>query len=186
MDPLDIVIYPAEVLAKSSREITDINDDIRQLVADMQRTMYAAPGIGLAAPQVNRDVRLCLVDISNPLREEPRNLHVCINPKVIARSGSIVWEEGCLSMPKLFREVKRPGRVTVEATDLNGDLRRIEAEGLLAVCLQHEIDHLDGVMFVDRLSPLKRKMALKEWNRIREKLLKEAEQRRDSAKAKAP
>jgi peptide deformylase len=175
MDSLDIVIYPADVLSQTAREVGHLDDDIRKLIEDMTATMYAAPGIGLAAPQVNRSLRICLVDISNPHRDEPRQLHVLVNPKITQRAGTIYWEEGCLSMPKLFRDVKRSARVTVEAVDALGQERRIEAEGLFAVCLQHELDHLDGVMFTDRLSPLKRKMALKEWTRLREKFLRERE-----------
>lgn len=169
-EKLEILLYPHEVLTTPAEPVKEIDDDIRKLVDDMIETMYDAPGIGLAAPQIGRSVRVCICDTANKDEGEEPQLYVMINPKVVESSGSIAWDEGCLSMPQLYREVKRPGKVTVEALDRDGKPYTVEAEGLLAVCMQHEIDHLDGVMFIDRLSRLKRRMALKEWVKIKRSL----------------
>ena len=129
----------------------------------MTETMYAAPGVGLAAPQVNVHKRLVVIDVS----EDKNALMVLVNPQILAQEGTQEYEEGCLSVPGVYSKITRAARVRVQAQDLEGKPFEVEAEGLLAVCLQHEIDHLDGKVFVDYLSQLKQ-------NRIRTKLLKQA------------
>jgi peptide deformylase len=135
--------------------------EVQRLVADMAETMYAAPGIGLAATQVNQHIQLILVDTS----KEQNDLQVFINPKIVAKSGEQDYEEGCLSVPGVYEQVTRAEKITVEALDINGKKFKLNAEGLLAVCIQHEMDHLLGKVFVEYLSPLKR-------NRIKSKMLK--------------
>ncbi len=134
-----------------------VTDYERQLAADMLETMYEARGIGLAATQVNKGVRVVVMDLSEG-RDEPRFF---INPEIVDRSGSQTCEEGCLSVPGIYAEVERAEKVTIRALDLDGEAFELEADGLLAVCIQHEIDHLDGKVFVDYLSPLKRRMVEK-------------------------
>jgi len=152
--PRTILKYPDPALARKSLAIGEIDDKLRQLAKDMAETMYANEGIGLAAPQVGECCRLVVIDITGPEKRE--NLQFLVNPRVIAVEGSVVSEEGCLSVSNYRSEVTRAERVTVEALDLDGNPVRIEADGLLAVCLQHEIDHLDGVLFIDHISRLKR------------------------------
>ncbi|OIP34932.1 MAG: peptide deformylase [Deltaproteobacteria bacterium CG2_30_63_29] len=173
MAVLDIVLYPEAVLKAVAKPVKKVSAEIQRLVDNMLETMYAAPGIGLAAPQVGVSKRLCVVDVSNPQEGEPLNPYVLINPEIIDRAGKILWEEGCLSLPGLYREVQRSSRITVRALDRQGVERVFEAEDLLAVCIQHEMDHLDGIVFPDRLSLLKKKLALKEWKRLREKKLED-------------
>ncbi|MDK2124985.1 peptide deformylase [Parachitinimonas caeni] len=148
---LNILHFPDERLHTVAKPVTDVDDSIRQLVADMGETMYAAPGIGLAATQVDVHLRIIVVDIS----ETKDNLQAFINPKIVEADGNCKSEEGCLSVPGIYEEVERAERVTVEALGLDGKPFRIEADGLLAICLQHEIDHLDGKVFVEKLSRLK-------------------------------
>ena len=161
MAVLDILIYPDPRLHQPAQTVAAVDDDIRQLIDDMTETMYAAPGIGLAAPQVDHLKRVIVVDISTS-RDA---LMTFVNPRIIAREGSKESEEGCLSVPDIYAPVKRAEKIRVRALDRNGDDFEIEAEGLLAVCIQHEIDHLDGKVFVDYLSRLKQ-------DRIRKKLSK--------------
>lgn len=151
-----ILKYPDPTLARKSLEIGEITDELRDLAKDMAETMYANDGIGLAAPQVGECCRLVVVDISGPDKRE--DLRVLVNPRITAKDGSVVSEEGCLSVIGYRSDVARAEKVTVEATDLDGRPVTIEAEGLLAVCLQHELDHLDGVLFIDRISRLKRSL----------------------------
>ncbi len=158
---LNILNYPDPRLHTVAKPVAEVNDEIRQLVKDMAETMYAAPGIGLAATQVDRHIRLIVMDLS----KEQNALRVFINPKIIAEEGEQVYEEGCLSVPGVYEEVTRAERVTVEALDEHGKKFRLDAEGLLAVCIQHEMDHLLGKVFVEYLSPLKR-------NRIKTKMVK--------------
>jgi len=160
---LKIVYYPDPRLHKVAQPIATVDDTIKTLVADMAETMYAAPGIGLAATQVDRHVRLILVDIS----EAKNDLKVFINPEILAVSGQSEHEEGCLSVPGIYDTVTRPERVRVRALDREGQPFELETDGLLAVCVQHEIDHLNGKVFVEYLSRLKQE-------RIRKKLLKQA------------
>jgi peptide deformylase len=167
MAKLTILEYPDPRLRTRAQPVTAVDDSVRQLVDDMLETMYEAKGIGLAATQVDVHRRVLVTDVS-PDRSEPRAF---INPQIIEREGSTEAEEGCLSVPGIFDTLRtRAEKVRVRALDRDGQSFEIEAEGLLAVCLQHEIDHLDGKLFVDYLSELKR-------NRIRKKLEKERRER---------
>ena len=161
MTYLEILIFPDSRLRIKAKPIDAVDDDIRQLAADMLEIMYAAPGIGLAATQVNIAKRLIVIDVS----EEKTQPLVFINPKLRDIEGEEITEEGCLSVPGFYETIKRGARVTVEALDRDGQKFELTAEGLLAVCIQHEVDHLDGKLFVDYLSELKR-------SRIRKKLEK--------------
>lgn len=148
---LPILHYPDQRLHKVAASIKRVDDKIRNLINDMAETMYAAPGIGLAATQVDVHRRLLVIDIS----ESQSNLQVFINPEIISAEGEAECEEGCLSVPGIYEKVTRAAKVTVSALDENGRQRTIEAEGLLAVCVQHEMDHLIGRVFVEKLSRLK-------------------------------
>ena len=158
--PLSILTPPAAILRAKARPVGPADADrVRDIVPRMMAAMYAAPGIGLAAPQVGLGLRIAVVDLMAD--EKPAPIHM-INPEITRVSEE--WatrEEGCLSLPGQYAEVSRPARVLVRYHDLDGARREIEAEGLLAACLQHEIDHLDGVLFVDHLSALKRNMILR-------------------------
>ncbi|MBU3643967.1 MAG: peptide deformylase [Candidatus Methylopumilus sp.] len=158
---LDILNYPDPRLFTVAKPVQQVDGRIQQLVSDMAETMYAAPGIGLAATQVNVHEQVITIDIS----DQRNQLLVLINPRIIAKDGSQVYEEGCLSVPGIFEEVTRAQHIVVEALDVQGKKFTMEAEGLLAVCIQHEMDHLLGKVFVQYLSPLKQ-------NRIRTKLVK--------------
>ena len=158
---LKILHYPDDRLHTVAKPVPVVDDRIRRLVADMAETMYAAPGIGLAAPQVDVHERLLIIDIS----QKRTALQVFINPEITHAEGRAVREEGCLSVPGIYEEVERAERVTVRALDADGQAFSLDAEGLLAVCVQHEIDHLKGKVFVEYLSRLKQ-------TRIRQKLKK--------------
>jgi peptide deformylase len=163
MTRLTILRYPDPRLHTKAKPVVAVDERIRQLVADMHETMLAADGVGLAATQVDVHERVIVIDTSDARNE----LHVLINPAIVARSDERVFgDEGCLSVPETYDKVQRHARVTVRALDRDGSEREIEAEGLLAVCIQHEMDHLEGKVFVEYLSPLKR-------NRIRARLLKQ-------------
>ncbi len=151
-----ILTYPNPELKKKSAPVAVVTDSVRELVRDMTESMYAAPGVGLAAPQVGIHQRVIIIDISG--KSEPPNLIVAINPTIVHAEGEAYDEEGCLSVPNYAANVKRYARVIVKALDLDGAERTWEAEGLLAIAFQHEIDHLDGVLFVDHLSTLKREL----------------------------
>jgi peptide deformylase len=157
---LPILIAPHPVLKARCRAVTDADaDQVRALVPRMFATMYKAPGIGLAAPQVGAALRLAVVDLMPDDRKMPI---VLINPEIMAESEELeTREEGCLSLPGQYAEVVRPARVKVRFTDMSGAKREIDADGLLAACLQHEIDHLQGVLFVDHLSVLKRNILMR-------------------------
>ena len=155
----EIIKYPDPVLLTRSEEVSEIDSGIRQLVADMVETMHAAPGVGLAANQVGVTRRVAVVDLS--VGKDPTQLIVLVNPRVISTDGSIVEEEGCLSIPGFTEKVERPSRVVVEALNFEGVLSRMEGEGLLARALLHEIDHLEGILFIEHLSPLKRRLIRK-------------------------
>ena len=161
---LNILTLPDKRLKTVAKPVEQVTDDIRDLAHNMLETMYAAPGIGLAATQVNHHVQLVVMDISEQ-HNEPR---VFINPKITARNGEQVHEEGCLSVPGIYADVKRAQEITVEFLDLDGQPQTLTADGLLAVCIQHEIDHLKGIVFLDHLSVLKRKMALKKLAKVAE------------------
>lgn len=149
------------VLREAAQPVNGIDEDVRALIDDLMDTMYEADGIGLAAPQVGVSARLFVYDIREP--EDARG--ALINPRIVETSGRQKEEEGCLSIPDLREIVSRAGHVVVEGLDADGEEVRIEADGLLSRCLQHEIDHLDGVLFIDRVSPLKRKMLLNKWSK---------------------
>ncbi len=167
---LEILRFPDPRLRNEARPVAEVDAAVRQLVDDMFETMYEAPGIGLAATQVNVAQRIVVIDISEE-HDEP----LCfINPEILEREGEEQMEEGCLSVPGFFESVTRAERVKVRALDCDGKPFELDADGLLAVCIQHEIDHLDGKLFVDYLSNLKRQ-------RIRKKLEKEARQRTDES-----
>lgn len=148
---LDILTYPDPRLRQRASPVDAVDAQVRQLAEDMAQTMYAAKGIGLAATQVGVTKRVVVMDLS----AEHDQLLVLINPRVVARDDSQECEEGCLSVPDVYETVERALRVTVSYVDLDGEARQMDADGLLAVCVQHEIDHLDGKLFVDYLSRLK-------------------------------
>ncbi|QVL48601.1 MAG: peptide deformylase [Thiocapsa sp.] len=165
MAKLDILTFPDPRLRRKAIPVARVDADIVRLVDDMLETMYAAPGIGLAAIQVNVPRRVVVIDVS-----ENHDTPLClINPEILAREGEEQMDEGCLSVPGFFEPVKRAERVRVQALDREGEPFTLDADGLLAVCIQHEIDHLDGKLFVDHISMLKRQ-------RIRRKLEKEQRQ----------
>jgi peptide deformylase len=149
---LTILNYPDPRLHTVAKPVKEVSHEIKRLVADMAQTMYQAPGIGLAATQVDRHIQLILVDTS----KEQNNLQVFINPKITHKDGSQDYEEGCLSVPGVYENVTRAENITVEALDINGKKFTLNAYGLLSVCIQHEMDHLLGKVFVEYLSPLKR------------------------------
>jgi len=159
MSKLEIVTVPHQVLRQPAESIKDINQQIVELAKAMVETMYAAPGIGLAAPQVNQSVRLITVDLT--VGEKENQLIILVNPEIVEAEGEDVQEEGCLSVPDIQEKVKRPFRVLVKGYDLDGREKSIEAEGLLARVFCHEVDHLNGTLFIDRLSPLKRSLIRK-------------------------
>lgn len=157
MSKLDILEFPDPRLRRVAKPVESVAERERELADNMLETMYAAHGIGLAATQVNEHVRVVVMDLSDS-RDQPR---VFINPEIVRRDGSQACEEGCLSIPGYSAEVPRAGEVTVRALDREGEPFELDADGLLAVCIQHEIDHLDGKLFIDYLSPLKRRMVEK-------------------------
>jgi len=163
MTVLTVLHYPDDRLRTIAKPVATITDQTRQLVADMLETMYAENGIGLAATQVNVHQRVVVIDVSES-RDQPL---VLINPEIIAKSGDTTYEEGCLSVPQSYANVERAAEVTVKAQNSAGEWFELKADGLLAICMQHELDHLLGKLFIDYLSPLKR-------DRIKKKLEKEA------------
>ena len=157
---LPIIWAPDPVLKTKCASVPDVDDDLRRLMDDMLMTMYTAPGVGLAAPQVGALKRVIVVDVTG--KDEPRSPLQLANPEIVAASDELqIYEEGCLSLPDLFADVERPRAVTVKYLDRDGEERKVDAEGVLAVCLQHEINHLNGVLFTDHLSALKRNMFMK-------------------------
>ena len=157
-----LVILPDARLRQVSTPVGTIDDEVRTLAADMLETMYDAPGVGLAAIQVGVTKRVVTIDTSKD--ENARQPQVFIDPEIVwASEEKRVYDEGCLSIPEYYGEVERPDRVRVRFRDLSGETREIEADGLLATCIQHEIDHLDGVLFIDHLSKLKRDRVIKKF-----------------------
>jgi peptide deformylase len=160
----DIIILPDKRLRLVSDPVKKIDAETKKLVADMFETMYDAPGIGLAAIQVGVPRRIVTMDLSK--KEEDAKPHVFINPQLLSVSDDkVVREEGCLSIPEFYEEVERPAKVKVKYLDLDGKEHELEAEGLLATCLQHEIDHLNGVLFIDHISRLKRTLITKKFSK---------------------
>lgn len=160
-----LVILPDPLLRQVSKPVERIDDELRKFAADMFDTMYDAPGIGLAAVQVGEPIRMLVLDVAG--KDEPKNPQVFINPEILAKSEDMnVHEEGCLSIPDYYAEVERPARISVKALDLDGKEKIVEADGILATCLQHEIDHLNGVLFIDHISKLKRDMVVKKFKKL--------------------
>ena len=160
MSERKIIIEPDPILRKKSESLEKVDDEIRELLDDMLETMYAAPGIGLAAVQVGILKRIIVIDISKD--KEKKNPLFLINPEIISRSKKTsVYEEGCLSLPGHFAEIERPAECQIKFVDYNGKEKELIANGLLATCIQHEVDHLNGVLFIDYLSKLKKDMIIK-------------------------
>lgn len=173
MTVLKIYVAPHPVLKKVAEPVETVTDETRQLIDDMLETMYATEGIGLAAPQVGVSQRILVLDVEQNdgvnMEEKKNKPMFFVNPEIVWTSDDInVYQEGCLSVPGQYADVERPEKVRVKYLDYNGEEQELEADGLLATCIQHEIDHLDGVLFVDHLSTLKRDMLLrklKKWTR---------------------
>ncbi len=158
-----ILSYPDPELKKKSQPVTVINDKIRELVRDMADTMYDAPGVGLAAPQIGVHQRVIVIDVAG--KDEPPNLIVAINPVIIHAEGESYEEEGCLSVPTYAANVRRHARVVVKGLNLEGEEVNWKADDLLAIAFQHEIDHLDGILFIDHISQLKREIFRRKYRR---------------------
>ena len=161
----DIVIWPDPVLKKPAAPVARVDDELRRLLDDMAETMYAADGVGLAAPQVGVSQRVVVIDTS-PRQEGQRLLHL-VNPQILRTEGETTYTEGCLSVPGEAEDVERAAKVWVRALDRDGKPFEVEGDGLLAIALQHEIDHLDGVLFVDHLSSLKRELIRKRMKKLK-------------------
>jgi len=159
----EILIIGDPVLTRKSERVDDITEDVVRLARDMVETVHAAPGVGLAAPQVGVSKRIIVVDLS--VGENEDALHVLINPEIVSKEGEIICEEGCLSVPDIKEKVARPYRVVARGLDLEGRPVEIEGEDLLARALCHEVDHLDGILFVDKLSALKRTLIKKKFKK---------------------
>lgn len=160
-----LIILPDPVLRKISTPIERVDANLQKLADDMLETMYQAPGIGLAAIQVGEPLRLLVIDVAG--KDEPKAPQVFINPEILWKSDELnVYEEGCLSIPDYYAEVERPKRIRVSYLDRDGKKQECEADGLLATCLQHEIDHLDGMLFIDHISKLKRDMVIRKFKKL--------------------
>ena len=160
---LDIYTYPNPVLREKAKSVKNIDKSLQRLIDDMIDTMYDAPGIGLAANQVGRPLRIIVVDVQ---REDCEyGLIVLINPELLSAQGEVSYEEGCLSVPDYFATVTRHGEVVVCGLDRNGETIQISAKGMLAIALQHEMDHLDGKLFIDRISPVARDIFKRRWKK---------------------
>lgn len=161
-----IITLPDPLLRQLSKPVERVDDDLRKFADDMLETMYDAPGIGLAAIQIGEPLRMLVLDVAE--KEEPKNPQVFINPEIVSSSEDLfnVHEEGCLSIPDYYAEVERPAEIMVKAIGLDGKEKLTKADGLLATCLQHEIDHLNGVLFIDYLSKLKRDMVIRKFKKL--------------------
>lgn len=165
-----LIILPDPVLRQVSKPVERVDDGLRRFADDLLATMYDAPGIGLAAIQVGEPRRMLVIDVSK--EDEARAPQVFINPEIVATGDALnVYEEGCLSIPDYYAEVERPAEVTVRYLNLKGEVEEIRADGLLATCLQHEIDHLNGVLFIDHISKLKRDMVVKKFAKAARKAI---------------
>jgi peptide deformylase len=151
-----ILHYPDKRLREAGKKVDVISPEIQKLVDDMAETMYAAPGVGLAATQIGESLQLFIIDIADA--EEPSDLRVFINPEILEAEGDITWQEGCLSFPGVQEDIERSLKVKVRAQDREGKWFELEAEGLLAVAIQHEYDHLQGVLMIDHMGPLKKRL----------------------------
>ena len=170
----DILTVPHPVLKQVSTPVTEVTDDLRRLMDDMLETMYDAPGIGLAAVQVGEPVRVIVMDLQEKPADAPEDAEgikkprYFVNPEIVWKSEDLApYEEGCLSVPEVYDEVQRPARVRLKYLDYNGNAVEEEADGLFAVCIQHEMDHLEGVLFIDHLSKLKRDRAVTKVKKLR-------------------
>lgn len=168
-----VLLFPDPRLKRKCAPITQVTDEIRALAVDMLETMYEEPGIGLAAPQVGEAIRLIVVDTTWTEEDSERSPLVLVNPEIVSREGTVLWTEGCLSVPDYQAEVERAERVRLRAQDLDGNAIEIDAEELQAICLQHEVDHLDGILFIDRISRLRRSLYV---NKRRKDLRREDEE----------
>ena len=159
-----ILTEPNKILREKSTKVEQIDEDIRKLMDDMAETMYAAPGIGLAAIQVGVPKRVIVLDITS--KDQPRNPMYIVNPEIITKSENVsTYEEGCLSVPGQFAEINRPDKCHVKYLDYYGNQQEMRAEGMIATCIQHEIDHLEGILFIDYLSKLKKSMIVKKLSK---------------------
>ena len=171
MTQRNIIIEPDTILRKKSEILEKVDNEVRGLMNDMLETMYAAPGIGLAAVQVGIPKRLIVIDISK--EKEKKNPLFLINPEIISKSkNTSVYEEGCLSLPGYFAEIERPAECQIEYIDYEGKKKEMKANGLLATCIQHEVDHLNGILFIDYLSKLKKDMIIKKLVKQKKELNK--------------
>ncbi len=179
MSKLPLVIYPDEILKTRCSDVAAIDQDIFDFVTAMAETMYGSNGIGLAAPQVARNIRIMTVDVE---QEDGRKaLLNLINPVIVEAHGRTTYEEGCLSFPGLSAEIKRRKQIHVQAYNLAGDLVDFDADGLLSICIQHEMDHLNGVTFVDRLNPVQRKLVVRDY--LKQRTWDEEDERLDAIRA---
>lgn len=158
-----ILHYPDPRLREKARPVAEITPEIKQLCEDMAETMYAAPGVGLAATQIGEPHRIFVIDVAG--EDEPSQLRVFINPEIVGREGGVTWEEGCLSFPGVTEDIDRAAQVKVRAMGVDGKLFELEADGLLAVAVQHELDHLDGVLMIDRMGALKKRIVDRKMRR---------------------
>lgn len=166
-----IVTYPHKALTTPAQPVVTFDAALHTLLDDMAETMYASNGVGLAANQIDVLQRVYVIDTGG--QDDPQLIEF-INPEIIEKSGTITWDEGCLSFPELYEKVKRARHVTVRFQDRNGAVQQLDASDLLAVAIQHELDHIDGICFIDRMGPIKRKTALKEFQRIMQARRQEA------------
>ncbi len=174
MAVLPIVTAPDPVLKKKAEQVPEVNDDIKALLSDMAETMYAAKGIGLAAPQVGVSLRVIVVDVDQDDRGAEGKLYKMVNPEIIWSSDEIKsYQEGCLSLPDQYEDVERPAEVTLKYLDETGKKEEMKVSGLLGICIQHEIDHLNGTLFVDHLGSVKRRMILEKLKKEKKKLARQ-------------
>ena len=173
--PLRVLTYPSPALKRMSNNVDVFDDKLGEFVNEMIRTMYLSRGIGLAAPQVGKNIRIFISDTDFEFDEENENIVlnanpiVFINPKIIKKKGETIYEEGCLSFPGIYEKVKRFEKITIEYQDLDGAAHELEAEGLKSICLQHELDHLNGIVFIEKLSPLKQSLLKKKFLKSKKK-----------------
>ena len=161
---LQIIHFPDPRLHLKASRVTKFDNELKRLVDDMAQTMYENVGIGLAATQVNVQIRVIVMDLSQ--KDEPNKLLVFVNPEIIEKSGEVIGEEGCLSVPGIYESVRRFEKITVKYNDLNGETHQLHCDGLMSVCIQHDIDHLDGKVFVEYLSSLKQNFIKKKMKKI--------------------
>jgi peptide deformylase len=170
-----VFIFPDPVLREKARPVTRFDDELKRLASDMLETMYASKGIGLAAPQVGQSLRLCVIDVADQQEKgEERKPVALVNPEIVLKEGEIEWNEGCLSFPGIYENIRRAGHVVVKALDVEGKPFTIEGLGLLAVAMQHEIDHLEGILIFDYMSFIRKKLVKRELKKKAEEMAKES------------